>query len=310
MKKKTANDVKKISGKKVGIVNELSELVSGKGTVLVASIKNLPASQFQEISKKLRGKAIIKVPKKNLILRVLESSKSDKIKEMEKYIEENTAILFSDMDSFELASELLESKNFVGAKAGQEAPEDIEVSAGPTEMVPGPAISELGALGIQIQIEKGKISIKQPKVIVKKGERISENAAGIMNKLDIKPFQVGFVPLTAFDNKKNKIYLEIRIDREGAKKDLRESHMKSLAFAVEKLAYVSNDTISFLIGKAGVHEKAIVNLLGRDNADKDSKTSEKNSKSDANEEESSKTDIEIIKDKSKVQKQNSGEVKK
>jgi large subunit ribosomal protein L10 len=251
-----------VSPKKASSVKEMSELANGKKTILIASIKSLPASQFQEISKKLRGKAVIKVPKKNLILRVLENAKNEKLREMERHIGENTAILFSDTDSFDLASDLLDSKSFVGAKAGQEAPEDIEVPAGPTELVPGPAISELGALGIQIQIEKGKISIKQPKVIVKKGEKISENAAGIMNKLDIKPFQVGFVPLTSFDSEKNAIYLDIKIDKEGAKKELVESRARALAFAVEKIGYISRETISFLIGKAGMYEKAIERLLG------------------------------------------------
>ena len=45
-------------------VSELTKLVKESKTILVASIKNLPASEFQEIGKKLRGKAIIKVPKK------------------------------------------------------------------------------------------------------------------------------------------------------------------------------------------------------------------------------------------------------
>ena len=82
-----------------------------------------------------------------------------------------------------------------------------------------------------------------------------------MNKLDIKPFQVGFVPLTSFDAKKNTIYVKIKIDREGTKKELAESHAKALAFAVEKISYVSRDTIPFLIGKAGIHERAIERFL-------------------------------------------------
>lgn len=258
---KNKSKEKRVSEKKLGIVKELSDLIKNKETFLIASIKNLPASQFQEISKKLRGKAVIKVPKKNLILRVLEESKNEKVREMKKYVEENTAILLSDMDSFDLALELLENKSFIGAKIGQEAPEDIEVSAGPTDLVPGPAISELGALGIQIQIEKGKISIKQSKIIVKKGEKISENAASIMNKLDIKPFKVGFVPLTSFDTKKNIIYLEIKIDKEALKKELAESYARSIGFAVEKLGYMSEDTINFFIAKAGLHEKALGSLI-------------------------------------------------
>ena len=250
-----------IPKKKINIVKELSDLIKNKKTILIASIKNLPASQFQEIGKKLRGNVIIKVPKKNLIFRAIDESKNEKVEQIKKQIKESTAILFSDLDSFELALELIESKSPAGAKAGQEAPEDIEVQEGPTDLIPGPAISELGALGIQIQIEKGKIHIKEPKIIAKKGEKISANAADIMNKLDIKPFSVGFIPLVALDIEKGKLYLDIKIDKEETLKDLKESFNKSLAFAVE-INYFSEDTIKFLIGKAGTHEKVLEKLIG------------------------------------------------
>ena len=55
--------VENIPEGKTKTVKELVELMKKKKTVLIASIKNIPASQFQEIGKKLRGKAIIKVPK-------------------------------------------------------------------------------------------------------------------------------------------------------------------------------------------------------------------------------------------------------
>jgi|TARA_Y100000031_G_C8192383_1_gene372013 ribosomal protein L10 len=248
-----------IPEKKKNIVKELSDLIKNKKTILVASIKNLPASQFQEIGKMLRENVVIKVPKKNLIFRAIDDSKNEGVKKIKEQIKESTAILFSDFDSFELASELIENKSPAGAKAGQEAPEDIEVLEGPTDLIPGPAISELGSLGIQIQIEKGKINIKKSKVIVKKGEKISQSAASIMNKLDIKPFLVGFIPLAGFDTKEGKLYLDINVDKEGVLKELKESFRKSLAFAVE-INYFSKDTIKFLIGKAVIHENVLEKL--------------------------------------------------
>ncbi|MBU4069928.1 MAG: 50S ribosomal protein L10 [Nanoarchaeota archaeon] len=240
-------------------VKELSDLTKTKKTILIVSIKDIPASQFQEIGKKLRGKAIVKVPKKNLIFRALDSSKNEKVKELKEHIKDSVAILFSDLDCFELAGELIRSKSPAKAKAGQEAPEDIEIQAGPTELVPGPAISELGALGIQIQIEKGKITIKEPKVIVAKGKKISQAAADLMSKLDIKPFSVGFIPLSAFDTQESKIYLEIVIDTEKTLENLKTSFGKSLAFAIE-IGYPTQETIGFLISKAHLHAKALETL--------------------------------------------------
>ena len=241
------------------IVQELSDLIKNKRTVLVASIKNIPASQFQKIAKNLRGKAIVKVPKKNLMFRAFDASENEEIKKLKDQIKNSVAILFSDLESFDLAADLLNNTSPAKAKAGQEAPEDIGVDAGPTDLMPGPAISELGNLGIQIQIEKGKIHIKAPKVITKQGEKISTGAADIMNKLDIKPFRVGFIPLSSFDTKEGKLYLEIKVDKEKTLEELKTSYSQSLALAVE-IGYASKDTIKFLIAKAGAHEKVLAGL--------------------------------------------------
>lgn len=278
MKKQTKKQ-KEIPKRKLKEVETLKKLIDTKKTILIASIKNIPASQFQEIGKKLRGKAIIKVPKKSLIFRALDSSANEAIKPLKKEIKESTAILFSDLDVFELAMELVKNKTPAKAKAGQEAPEDIEIEAGPTDLVPGPAISELGALGIQVQIEKGKIRIRSPKIIAKKGEKISQGAADIMNKLDIKPFSVGFEPLCALDSKEGKIYLEIKIDPEETLREIKEAFSKALAFSVE-IGLVNSDTIKFLIGKAGSHEKALNSLIKEEKKepkqDTQNKTQEEN----------------------------------
>lgn len=256
------NKPRKISEVKLKIVKEFESLIKNKRTLLVSSIKNIPASQVQEIVKKLRGKAVVKVPKKNLIFRVIDSSKkTDKeIEKLKDYINENFAILFSDLDSFELAGELIKNQSPVKAKTGQTADKDIEIPEGPTELVPGPAVSELSALGIKIQIEKGKITIKEPKIIVKKGEKISQGAADLMNKLDIKPFKVGFIPLCSFETKEKIFYSEIKINREGTIEQLKTAYAKALPFAIE-IGYSTEDTIRFLIGRAGRHEKALEKLF-------------------------------------------------
>jgi large subunit ribosomal protein L10 len=269
MKSKT---VAQIPEKKINVLNELCELIKSKKAILIASISNLPASQFQEISKKLRGKAVIKIPKKNLMFRAIEDSGDEILKKIKDQIKENVAILFSDLDCFDLSLELLENKSLAKAKAGQEAPEDIQVQAGPTDLIPGPAISELGALGIQIQIEKGKIHIKEPKVIVKGGTKISKGAADVMNKLDIKPFSIGLVPLSGFDVENKKLYIEIKIDKEEVLKDLKESFSRALPFAVS-VGYICHDSVKFLIGKAGLHEKALEKIFegSAENLEKDLK---------------------------------------
>ncbi|MCW8965500.1 MAG: 50S ribosomal protein L10 [Candidatus Pacearchaeota archaeon] len=252
--------VENIPQRKTKTVQELADFIKNKKTVLIASIKNLPASQFQEISKKLRGKAVVKVPKKNLIFRAIDESGNKDAVKLKDVIEDSVAILFSDMDSYDLAGELLKSKTASKAKAGQEAPFDIEVEPGPTDLVPGPAISELGALGIQIQIEKGKIHIKEAKVIAKEGSKISQGAADIMAKLDIKPFSVGFIPMSGFDVKAGTIYLDIKIDREKTVEDLKEAYGRALPFAVE-IGYMCNETARIMVQRAAAHEKRLIRVI-------------------------------------------------
>jgi len=251
---------KAIPADKLKTVTELRELMKGKKTILIASIKNLPASQFQEICKMLRGKAIVKVPKKSLALRAVDGIDKGAIKPLKEHIQEDIAILFSDLDAFELSSELVEKRKSAKAKAGQESPEDIVIDAGPTSLLPGPAISELGALGLKVAVEGGKISIKESKVLVKKGDIISSGAASLMTKLDIKPFKLGFEPLVAYDAQEEKLYVGIRIDKEEALKVLRESLSKALGFAVN-LGYTNEDTIKFILAKAASHERALSALI-------------------------------------------------
>ena len=82
IKKQHLETSKHIPQVKVNSVKELTDLIKTKKTILIADISNIPGSQFQQIVKKLRGKAIVKVPKKNLLLRALESAKKEKAKEL------------------------------------------------------------------------------------------------------------------------------------------------------------------------------------------------------------------------------------
>ena len=141
----------------------------------------------------------------------------------------------------------------------------MTIEAGPTDLPPGPAISELGAVGLQIEIKDGKINIRNAKVIVKKGEEISEKACDVMGKLGIQPFSIGFIPLSAYDTQENKFYKEIKVNPEEALGELKSAYGKALALAVS-LNYTTEDTIKLIIAKAASHEKALERL---DNAKKE-----------------------------------------
>lgn len=251
-----ASEVHKLKDK---AVNDLATGISNSKTLMIVSIRGLPSKQFQEIKKSIRKHASIKVVKKNIILRAIKELKKESILGLEKYINENCAFVLSDTEGYELAGILSQKKTPVFAKAGQIAPEDIEVKKGPTELVPGPAISELGALGIQITVEDGKISIKHNKVVVKEGNEIHEGAASILQKLNIQPFSVGLKPTAIYDVQEEKIYTDIKINSEETKSELINAASKALGFA-QKIAYYCKDTIGYLLAKANMNGEAISKL--------------------------------------------------
>lgn len=241
---------------KAETVKKLAEKIKNSKTLMIVSIKNLPSKQFQDIKKSLRGKAVVRVAKKNIMLRAIKKFGKESLLPLEKQIQENSAFVISDIEGFELAGILSKEKTPSSAKVGQIAPEDIEVKAGPTSLVPGPAISELGALGIQISIEEGKISIKAPKVIIKKGDEINEGAASILQKLDIHPFNVGLEPIAIYDVQTEKIYSNIKINSEETVGNLKEASVKAFGFA-QKIIYYCKDTIGYFLGKANSEQEAL-----------------------------------------------------
>lgn len=253
-----------VSDKKKDIVAKMSKRMNDNKTVMVVSIKGLPAAQFQDIKKKLKERAVIRVAKKTLIDLSLEKAKNDALKDLEKYVGDSTAMLFSNDDAFEISGILSESKSPAKAKEGQEAPEDIEIQAGPTDLMPGPDISALSAVGLQPKVENGKIAIAKDATLCKKGEVISAEKAAILAKLDITPFEIGLEPVAAY--MEGKVYAGIKINKEEFLEDMLEKYSRSLAFTVS-LNYPTAETLPFILGKAGMHEKALSALITEDSKD-------------------------------------------
>lgn len=257
MKKKKVSDVPEYKKK---AVQDLINKMKDNRTVLVASNKSLPGGQFHQIKKKLRGKAEVKVAKKSLVMRAMENFGKESMKELEKCIGADVALFFSKLDAFELSGLLTDNMSPSKAKAGDIAPEDITVEPGPTELVPGPAISELGSVGLKVVVENGKLSIKQGATLVRAGEEINAKVASVLGKLNITPLKVGFDPVGAYDSEDDKVYIGIRIDKEGTLESLREAIAKSLNMSVN-IQYINDKTIGYFIAKAGLEGNAFEKLV-------------------------------------------------
>ncbi|MFH8132536.1 MAG: 50S ribosomal protein L10, partial [Candidatus Aenigmatarchaeota archaeon] len=127
---------------KIAKKEELKEMIRRYKVIGLIDIFKLPSKQFQEIRKEIRGRGIIKVLKKSLLLNALKDLNLQNFEELEKIIPNQPAILLSNEEAFKIYSLISKLSFPTFAKEGDIASEDIKISAGPTSLLPGPAISE------------------------------------------------------------------------------------------------------------------------------------------------------------------------
>jgi large subunit ribosomal protein L10 len=250
---------KKVPSEKIEAVKKIADKIKKAKTVMIISIKSLPANQLQKMKKDLRAKADIEVAKKTILNRAIDLAGIKELDGLKNHVKEDSALLISDEDAFELAAWFNDNKNPIAAKEGQIAEADIVVEEGPTDLVPGPVISELGALGLQIMVEDGKITIRKSKVAVKAGDKVNSSAASIFQKLGIKPFMIGIAPIAFFDKTSGKIYADVKIDKKKTLEEFVGVKARAVGFAVN-IAYACKDTISMLLAKANSQFNALSKL--------------------------------------------------
>lgn len=174
-------------------LKELATLISNSQTVGIANIERLPASQLQKIKRKLRGEIKLKVAKNILVAKALDEIASSKpgINSLKSYIQGQCAVVTTTLNPFKLAKETKATRIAMPAKPNDILPNDLLVKGGETSFKPGPIVSELQKAGIPATIEKGKVVIRNDKVVAKKGELVSEELARALARLEIFPFTAG-----------------------------------------------------------------------------------------------------------------------
>jgi|FaiFalDrversion2_1042247.scaffolds.fasta_scaffold09895_2 large subunit ribosomal protein L10 len=242
---------------KIKMAEKLAEELNKYSVVGIIDLFKLPTRQVQEIKKKLRDKALIKVFKKSTILYAFK--KAEKFKVLEKYLPSQIAILFSNEEPFKLYLTISKLKSEAFAKEGDKVEEDIVVHAGPTNLSPGPVMSEFGKLKIPVGVEGGKIAIKKDTVVAKKGDVISKDLASILRKLNIKPIKIGLNVVCLFDGN---LYLKDVLDMVGENylNKIKEAFNQALNLSIN-ICYPTKENISYLLFKAFNQAKFIENKL-------------------------------------------------
>jgi len=243
-------------------LGELQKLADKYPVIAVASLTNFPGALAKELRKKLQGKAVIKVSKTRIIEKAFKLSKTE-TKELEGQLKGSVAVIFTEMNPFELYAFLKRNKVNMPGKAGIIAQEDIIIPAGDTGLPPGPALSDLKAAGLKTIMQGPTISIAADKVVTKKGKAITEGVAGALSKLGIKPVKVGLNVKACLE--KGQIFLAsvLDIDADTVMQQFMEAHRNAFTLAVET-GYFTKETVEFLIGKAFRQAKSVAleaNLL-------------------------------------------------
>jgi len=240
------------------IVKELVKLLESYHTIGVVDLTYLPASQLRQIRDILRGKVLIRVAKKRLIKLALDalSRKKKGIDKLEDHLQGICALVFSNENPFVLYKLIQKNKSKAPAKAGQIAPNDIIIKAGPTPFTPGPIIGELGALGIKTKVEGGKINIVGDKVVVKEGEEISEKVAEILKRLGIEPMEIGLNIIAVYED--GLIYGKdvLAVDEEKLMSDLVESFYRAKTVAKE-IGYFVKEIVEEMVAECFNSCKAV-----------------------------------------------------
>ncbi len=238
------------------VVEDLASRFAQARVVGIANIHGIPAPQFQAIRKKLSGRASITVAKNNLLRLALEqaSAKKPDLAKLGEAIDGQTAVVTADINPFKLFKELEATKTKAPARGGELAPEDLWVRAGETPFKPGPVVGELQKAGIPAAIERGKVVIRQDKLMVKAGERIPREVAQQLARLEVFPLIVGLDLRGAYENGMVFRREALSIDDAVVRGQIAQAGRAALALALQ-IAYASKETISPLLAKA--HEEAL-----------------------------------------------------
>jgi large subunit ribosomal protein L10 len=233
------------------VIDELLELFNNYPVVGVLDISELPALQFQQIRRKLRGEAEIVVSKNTLMSLAIQkaSEKNQKLIELVNFLRGQSALIFSKMNPFKLNRFLRENRISAPARPGSRSTKDITIPAGETDFAPGPVVGELQRLGIKARIQAGKVVVLEDCPILKRGDIITREVSDALAKFGIMPLELGLKLRAAYEAGTVFTGEALEIDEAKVFAQFQEASMNALNLALN-VNYPTSMTIGLMIVKA------------------------------------------------------------
>jgi large subunit ribosomal protein L10 len=239
---------------KAAQVEEIRKLLDEYNSLGVANLQKVRAAQLQEMKKKLKDVANVRVLKNTLMKRALIDYKNKpNVEKLEPMLNGSNIYLFTNLSPFKLSLLLDKGRVKTTAKAGDTAAIDVIVPAGNTGLPPGPVISQLGSVGLPTRIEGGSVWINKDTMVAKKGDIIDVRLAGVLSKMNIKPVEVGLILKAVYEEGLILTDEQLHIDVEGFRKSLIEATSNALNLSLN-VGYPTSETIPLLLQLA--HRRA------------------------------------------------------
>jgi len=184
-----------------GYFDKIKLLLDKYPKILICGADNVGSHHMQQIRTALRGKAILLMGK-NTMMRKAIKEHSEKNKQLEAilpHVVGNVGFLFTNQDLSQIRDAVVAIKVPAVARSGSISPIDVVLPAGPTGLDPGQT-SFMQALNIATKINKGQVEVVSDVQLVKKGDKVGPSEATLLQKLNIKPFTYGLIPICVYED--------------------------------------------------------------------------------------------------------------
>ena len=230
-------------------IQKLKELINSHEVVGVLDMYKLPGRQLYQMRNNFKGKATIRMSRKNLLLNAASESNKPHLKEIIEKVEGPPALIVGNDDSFKLYKMIKSSRVKSKAKVGDRVDKEIVIPKGPTNLPPGPAISTLQKVGLKSMVQQGKIAIGADKTVLKAGDTVSDDVANVFNLLGIEPMEIGLTLVACYE--KGIVYSKDVLDVDP------EEYVRRLSLAIQhtinlsiEIGYITDLTARIVIQKA------------------------------------------------------------
>jgi len=248
-----------VSKEKIKEFERIKSLIENYKNYIILDLKNTPNSIYKKVQSELKKKgSILTVTKTRIFKKVVE--KDLRFSNILEKLPNMISIIFTNEDPLSIYHQISNIRVYRYAKAGDVSPIDIWIRAGPTNFAPGPIISELSKVGLQVGVEKGKVAVKKDLLLVKKGDIIDADKASVLQKFDIRPIEIKLniksVLLDSIWIFEDNLYIFNEIENL-----VKTAYNNALNLSVN-INYPTEKNIAILLQKAYLNAKSLSKILG------------------------------------------------